>query len=336
MVWNIALAEWNRQHESGEKPNWAKLKREFNSTKYDRFPWLKQIHRDAHSQPFSNLAKAFRLFFNKSARHPQFKKKGRSKDGFFVANDKFRLDGHYVVLPKIGYVRLTESLRYSGKIMSATVSRMADRWFISIQIDIGDHNRKRTGNDIVGVDIGIKTAATLSTGEQISSPKPLKSRLKKLARAQRKFSRQQKGSKNREKTKLKISRLHANIANIRKDFLHKLTTRFSRENQTIVIEDLNVRGMMANRKLACAISDIGFYEFRRQLEYKSEIYGTNIVIADRWYPSSKTCSECGWIDKSLKLSDRTFHCDSCGNKRDRDINAALNLRTLGLSGIACG
>lgn len=336
MVWNLALAEWNRQYEAGEKPNWAKLKREFNATKYERFPWMKQIHRDAHSQPFANLDNAFKWFFKKIAKHPQFKKKGSSKDSFFVANDKLRIDGQCVVLPKIGRVRLAESLRFVGKIMSATVSRTADRWFISIQVDVSEHRKQRSGNIIVGVDLGVKTAATLSTGEKVTSPKPLKFSLKKLARIQRKFSRQKKGSKNRGKTKLKISRLHAKIANIRKDFLHKLTTRLSRENQTIVIEDLNVQGMMANRKLSCAISDIGFYEFRRQLEYKSEIYETKIVIADRWYPSSKTCSKCGWIDKKLKLFNRTFHCDSCGNKLDRDVNAAMNLRTLGLSGIACG
>jgi len=335
-VWNLALEEWNRIHNSGGTPHWMELKKQFNATKYERFPWLKQIHRDAHSQPFSNLGKAFSSFFKGSSKYPQFKKRLRSRDSFSVANDKFRFEDGYVVLPKIGRVKMTEQLRFTGKIVAGAVSRTADRWFISIQVDVGDYAKARTGNDSVGVDLGVKVAATMSSGEQIQSPKPLKAKLKRLARVQRKMSRQQKGSKNREKTKVKLASMYAMIANVRMDFLHKLTTKLSRENQTIVIEDLNVKGMMANRKLSCAISDVGFGEFRRQLEYKSVIFGTQVIVADRWFPSSKTCSKCGWIDKTQTLNDRVFNCDSCGQTMDRDVNAAVNLRTLGLSGIACG
>lgn len=336
LVWNIGLAEWTRQYESGEKPNGMQLKKQFNATKYERFSWLTQIHRDAHSQPFANLQKAFAAFFKGIAKRPVFKKKGKSKDSFSVANDKFKVEGMTVVLPKIGRVRLRESLRFTGKIISATVSRTADKWFISIQVDVGNYQRNRISDETVGVDLGVKVAATLSTGESITAPKPLKSRLKKLARIQRKMSRQQKGSKNRSKTKVKLSRLHAKIANIRKDFLHKLTTNLSKNHGMIVIEDLNVKGMMANRKLSRPISDIGFFEFRRQLEYKSEIFKTQVIVADRWYPSSKTCCECGWIKKDLKLSNRVFRCESCDNVRDRDDNASQNLRSLGLRDHACG
>ena len=336
LVWNIGLAEWNRQYEAGDKPSGMGLKKAFNAEKYERLPWLTQIHRDAHSQPFANLDKAFKSFFKGIAKHPRFKKKGKSKDSFSVSNDKFRVEGESVVLPKIGRIRMTESLRFAGKIMSATVSRTADRWFISIQVDVGEYSKPRAGNSIIGVDLGVKVAAILSTGEQFQSPKPLKSRLKKLARVSRKLSRQVKGSRNRHKTKIKLARIHAKIANIRKDFLHKLTTSISCQNQTIVIEDLNIKGMMANRKLSRAISDIGLFEFRRQLEYKSEIFKTQVIAADRWYPSSRTCCECGWINKDLKLSDRVFRCESCDNVRDRDDNASQNLRSLGLRDHACG
>ena len=335
-VWNRALSMWSEHYEAGDNPSGMSLMRVFNQDKYELYPWLKGVHRDCHSQPFANLQKAFVAFFNKTSKRPTFKKKGKCRDSFYVANDKFRVEGESVVLPKIGRVRLTESLRFTGKIMSAVVSRTADRWFISIQVDIGEYSNPRVGDGVVGVDLGLKTAVTLSTGEQIHSPRPLKAQKARLRRAQRKVSRRVKGSKNRAKATKAVARIHAKIANIRNDWLHKATTRLVRENQTVVVEDLAVQNMQKNRRLSPSICDMGWFEFRRQLSYKSGIYRTNIVVADRWYPSSKTCSSCGWIDKSLTMKDRTYECDSCGLSLDRDVNAAINLRTLGLSGIACG
>jgi len=336
LVWNLALAEWDRQYAAGEKPNGMNLRKQFNQTKYQRFPWLKKIHRDAHSQPFTNLQKAFVAFFKGVAKRPNFKKKGKSKDSFYVANDKIRVDGKSVILTMVGRVRTTESLRFDGRIMSAVVSRTADRWFISIQVDVGDYARQRTGDAVVGVDLGVKVAATLSTGEQLQGPKPLKMALGKLARANRELSRRKSGSKNRHKTKMKLAKLHARASRIRKDWLNKLTTRLCRENQAVAIESLNVAGMVKNRRLARAISDIGFGEFSRQMQYKSQIYGCQLIVADRWFPSSKTCSCCGSIKADLALKDRVYQCAACGLRIDRDVNAAINLRTLGLRGIACG
>lgn len=336
LVWNMALAEWNRQYEAGEKPNGMALKKQFNQTKYQQHPWLHDIHRDAHSQPFANLQRAFVAFFKGTAKRPTFKKKGKSRDSFAVASDKLRVDGQAVVLPKIGRVRMTEALRFRGKIIGSVVSRTADRWFISIHVDVGHYRQERTGDAVVGVDLGVKVTATLSTGEQLQNPKPLKAALKKLARASRELARRKKGSKNRRKTKDRLAKIHARISRIRKDWLDKLTTRLCRENQAVAIESLNVKGMVKNRKLARAISDAGFGEFARQMTYKSQIYRCQLIIADRWYPSSKTCSRCGNIKADLALRDRTYNCNACGLKVDRDINAALNLRTLGLRGIACG
>lgn len=335
-VWNQALAEWNRQYEAGEKPSGMNLKKQFNATKYDLFPWMKGIHRDAHAAPFANLDKAFRSFFKGISKRPTFKKKGKCRDSFAVANDKFRLDGESVVLPKIGRVRLTEALRFTGKIIGAVVSRTADRWFISIQVDVGDYSKPRCGDDVVGVDLGVKVAATLSTGEQIQSPKPLKSALKKLAHVSRELSRRVRGSSNYRKTKWKLSKIHAHVSNIRNDWIHKLTHRLCHENQVAVIESLNVAGMVKNRRLARSISDMGFGEFGRQMAYKSPIYGTELLVADRWFPSSKTCSDCGSVKDSLTLSDREYECESCGLVIDRDHNAALNLRALGFREYACG
>jgi putative transposase len=367
-VWNWALAEWLRQAVLGQKPNAMALKKQFNRIKYldpawldaDGNPWLRTIHRDAHAQPFANLAKAWRRYFaqrrsGQPSHPPRFKKKGRCKDAFYVANDKFRLEGLVAVLPKIGQVALREALRWPGKIMGACVSREADQWFLSVQVEVPDDlaRRRRTGDGIVGVDLGVSSAATLSNGEKIAAPRPLRGALRRLRIRGRRLSRRldaakkaagitgkiPKGvrlpvSKNRTKGALALARLHARIARVRRDFIHQLTTRLCRENQAVAIEDLNVKGMMANAKLSRAIADVGFYEFRRQLQYKAPCYGTDIVLADRWYPSSKLCSQCGIRNEVLALGDRTWTCAGCGAQHDRDVNAAINLQRLATGALA--
>jgi len=302
-VYNWALAKWKWLYEAGEKPNGRNLKKCFNTIKYKEFPWLKNIHRDAHAQPFVNLQRAFSNFFKKKAKYPKFKKKG-CNDAFYVANDKFEMDGRQIRLPKIGWIKTREELRFDGKIMGATVKRIADAWFVAVQVDVGDVKKERVNNEIVGVDLGVKTSVILSTGEKIDGPKALRRAQKRLVRLSRQHVRKQKGSKNRAKLAMKLARLHRRISWIRHDFLHKLTTRLCRENQTVVVEDLHVKGMMRNHKLARVISDEGWGELRRQLEYKAAIYGTKIVIADRWFPSSKRCSVCGEVKKEFLLSER--------------------------------
>jgi putative transposase len=363
-VWNWALDEWNKQYAAGRKPNAMALKKQFNAIKYsdpqwldeNGRPWLKDIHRDAHAQPFVYLAKAWDRFFTakkagKPAYKPKFKKKGRCRDSFYVANDKFRLEGKTIRLPKVGPVEMTEALRFEGKILGATVLRTADRWFVAVQVEVPDAQfyRTRTAHGIVGVDLGVKAAATLSSGEVIESPKPLKRALRRLKIRSRRVSRKLEAAKvsagfqrkaplpkaaklpvsnNRRKSSAMLARLHARIANIRADFVHKLTTRLCRENQAVVIEDLHVKGMLANDRLARAISDVGFGMFRSQIEYKAKRYGTRLIIADRWYPSSRLCSVCGWKHETLTLSDREWTCPECDTHHDRDLNAALNLKRL--------
>jgi putative transposase len=357
-VWNWALANWKDQYAAGQKPKAMALKKQFNAIKYQEFPWLKEMHRDSHAQPFAYLEKAWKRFFNeikanKPAHEPKFKKKNRSRDSFYVANDKFYLNEATIRLPKIGMVDMTEKLRFEGKILGATVSRTADKWFVAIQVDVPDVQAKqpRIGHDQVGVDFGINAAATLSTGEKIESPRPLKSALRRLQIRGRSLSRKIEAAKetivkqqpnelsknkdkqlsfsnNRKKSSLKLAKLHAHIVNLRADFTHKLTTRLCRENQAVIIEDLNVAGMLKNEKLARSISDIGFGTIRRQLEYKALRYGAQLIIADRWYASSKLCSKCNFKHESLKLSDRYWICPNCNAFHDRDINAAINLKRL--------
>lgn len=327
-TYNWALAEWKRRYEAGEKPNGMALRKHFNSIRREQFPWTYEVHRDCTAQPFANLQKAFTGLFKKKARYPKFKKKGQH-DVFYMANDKFSLEDDRVRIPVLGWVRTREALRFAGKIMGAVVKRVADAWFVVIQVDVAHSERARTSDNTVGVDLGVKTTATLSTGEQVQGPRALRKAQERLKRKSRQFSQKQKGSKNSKKAQMVLARLHRRVAWIRNDFLHKITSRLCRENQTVVIEDLNVRGMVKNHSLARAISDEGWGDFRWQLEYKAPLYGTNIIVADRWFPSSKRCSRCGHVVKKLGLNVRTFCCPCCGLVIDRDHNAALNLKQIG-------
>lgn len=345
-AYNWALAEWQRQYEAWKadnslpKPSQAALRRQLNAIKRERFPWMLEVTKNAPQEAISHLGKAFKNFFAGRAKYPKFHKKG-VHDRFTLTNDQFDIDGCRIRIPNLGWVRMRESLRFTGKIMSATVSRVADRWFVSITVDTQDdsHLPKAKNQGTVGVDLGVSALATLSTGETIIGPKPHKALLGRLRRLSRSLSRKQKGSSNRKKAKAKLARLHARIANIRVDALHKLTSDLTRRFHTIGIEDLNVRGMMANRHLARSIADMSFFEFRRQLEYKAGQRGGLVVVADRWFPSSKTCSACGSVQKKMPLSVRQWICPDCGASHNRDENAARNLATYAASSAvskACG
>ncbi len=327
-VWNWALDEWNLQYEAGEKPTANNLKKQFNAAYPSLYPWVGDVHRDCHSQPFADLQAAFSNFFAGRADRPSFKKKGRTRASFYVANDKFTVTGKSVRLPVIGNVRLREPLRFTGKINSARVVEEAGRWFLCVSVDVGEMTRDRTGDGVVGVDIGVKALATISTGEQFDNPRPLRKAQERLRRANRKLHRRGKGSRNRNKQRRVVAKIHQRIKNIRQDGLNKLTTGLAKNHGAVVIENLNVAGMVKNHRLAQAISDASFGLFRTMLTYKSALYGTLIVVADRFFPSSKTCSSCGLVKDVLSLGERIFRCP-CGLVIDRDLNAALNLRKLG-------
>ena len=340
-VWNWALAEWNRLFKCGEKPNAMDLKKRFNAVKGDEFPWVYESPRDANAQPFADLATAFRNFFDKRAERPTFKKKGKCRDSFYVANDKFSLDGRSVRLPKIGHVKMREALRFHGKILGARVSRTADRWFLSVQVEteLTPLDAGESQDGVIGVDLGLHKLAVLSDGTTFDNPKPLRKMLRKLRRLSWRLSRKVKGSANHAKAARKLARLHARIAAIRADALHKLTTWLTAHYRHVVIEDLHVKGMLRGGRLARAIADVGWGEFRRQLAYKGEAAGVLVTVVSRWYPSSKTCSGCGAVKSDLTLKERVYECASCGLIVDRDFNAAVNLeRYPGLSGEsdACG
>lgn len=344
-AYNWALAEWKRQYEvwkldnSQPKPSQMSLRRQLNSIKREQFPWMLEVTKNAPQMAIIQLGDAFKNFFAGRAKYPQFRKKG-VHDRFTLTNDQFSIDGCRIRIPNLGWVRMRETLRFTGKIMSAAISRVADRWFVSITVDTVDdsHLPKAKNQGAVGVDLGVSALATLSTGEIIAGPKPHKAMLARLQRLSRSLSRKQKGSSNRKKAKAKLAKLHARIAAIRSDALHQLTTNLTRRFHTIGIEDLNVRGMVKNRHLARSIADMGFFELRRQLEYKAAMRGGQIVVADCFYPSSKMCSGCGHKLDTLPLAVREWMCPECGTLHDRDVNAAINLKNMAVSSTvsACG
>jgi putative transposase len=330
-TYNWALAHWKMQYRNGDKPTAAKLKVQWNALKHERYPWVDDVHKDANQQPFTNLNSAFQAFFRrieegaKDPGYPTLKKKGHH-DSFYISNDKCAVDGKRFRIPKLGWVRMREALRFEGKLMSAVVSRTADRWYVSLAVRVATTPmpcENQAGR--VGVDLGVKHLATLSTGPQIDGPKPLKAALRQLRRTNRDLARRTRGSAHWQKTKKKLARLHATVAAIRTDALHKLTTTLTRSFRQIVIEDLHVKGMVQNHTLARAISDMGLGMFRRMLTYKAAVYGAEIIVADRWFPSSKMCRICGGLNEDLTLKDRVFHCAACGHTADRDLHAALNL-----------
>ena len=346
-AYNWALAEWQIQYatwkddNSQPKPNQMSLRRQLNAIKREQFPWMLEVTKNAPQMAIIQLGAAFKSFFAGRAKYPQFKKKGKSRDSFTLTNDQFAIDAYRIRIPNLGLVRMRETLRFSGKILSATVSRTADQWFASITVDTDQNHLPPAENQgTVGVDLGVSALATLSTGEKVIGAKPHKALLSRLKRLSRSLSRKVKGSANRHKVKQKLARLHAKIANIRQDSLHQLTTDLTRRFHTIGIEDLNVSGMVKNRHLSRAISDMGFFAFRRQLEYKAEMRGAVVVVADRFFASSKTCSAsgCGHKVDKLPLSVREWTCPVCGAVHDRDINAAKNLQEYAVSSTvsACG
>ncbi|MBV8076571.1 MAG: transposase [Planctomycetaceae bacterium] len=369
-AYNWALAEWQKQHEAGGTPNEAALRKLLNAIKAEAFPWLLEVSKNVIQQAIKNLGAAFAHFFRRleEYRHeldprrkkrlarklgyPKFKKKGRCRDAFRADNgppttgaDAVRVDGIYVVLPVIGRIRMRERLRFVGQVKSAVVSRTADRWFVSLSVEVPEEVLPRKSHAAVGVDLGIATLATVSDGrDPYEAPKPLKTLAKKRRRLGKALARKQgpgpgkAPSKNFLKAKRRLARLEARIANIRIHATHEATTDLCRTCAAIVLEDLSVSGMLANHKIASSLADVGFSEFRRQVEYKAQRYACTVQLAPRFFPSSKMCSRCGHVNDNLKLSDRTWTCPACGTTHDRDVNAAQNLASLAEStpATACG
>ena len=293
--------------------------------KKPEFVWMNGLSSRVYQNALIDLKDAFSRYRSGSSGHPKFASR-RDGQSFTVdsSNGKVLLNaGKTIKIPTLGTFRLFEPLECSLISQTFTISKEGNRWFVSFCVD-AERLPVQQSEDSVGIDVGIKSFATLSTQQVFDAPKPLKQAKTKLATLQRQASKQVKGSRNQRKTYNKIRQLHARIARIRLDFLHKLTTDLAKTFKLIKIENLNVKGMMANHKLSGAISDFGFYEFKRQLDYKCRMYGSRLILVDQWFPSPKTCSNCG-SKKDMPLSVRTFDCSACGISLDRDFNASVNI-----------
>jgi putative transposase len=343
VVWNRTLAERHRlYHAEGRSLSYAASDAALTAMKKDPdLAFLSEISSVPLQQALRHQHKAFSAFFARRARYPRFKSR-RSRQAAHYTRSAFTI--------RAGELRLAKtnaSLRFvwSWPDVNVTsldpamviVSREPDgRWYVTFTIDTADPDLLPEAGNAVGVDLGVKDFAVTSDGERFTNPRHLERKARNLARYQRRMARCQRGSANRVKAKAKVACAHRKVRNARRDFLHRASTRLVRSASTIVIEDLAVKNMVRNRHLARVISDCGWGEFRRQLEYKCERAGRELIVVDRWYPSSKTCSACGYLLAELSLSTRHWTCPSCGSRHDRDINAAKNILAAGLAVSACG
>jgi putative transposase len=338
-VWNWALAEWNRQYEAGEKPTALKLKKQFNEIRREQYPWTWEVTKNASDQPFLDLSKAFTAFFEGKAHRPKFKSKKRSKPSFYLANDQFELGDHRIWIPKLGWVNMAEKLRFKGKVAGVRITKTADWWFASITVEVADELPEKR-KAAVGIDVGLNRLATLSTAEEYENQAFLRTALKKLRQANKRLHRRVKGSKNREKARRQVARLHYRLTCMRDDVLQKLTTRLANCYGIIGIENLHLKGLLKNRRLSRSFSDAALGKLLTLLMSKVEQRGGQVIKVGRFFPSSKQCHCCKWKWEEMELSDRTFLCQNpqCPYHlfpQDRDHNAALNilreaLRLIGL------
>jgi putative transposase len=364
-AWNWGLAKCIERYEAEKR--WysaSEMHKLWNAEKKQdpALAWWSENSKCAYQEAFRDLDRALRDFAKsgKGQRRgrrlgfPRFKKRGKCRDSFRFSGDTMRCRGTTVTLPRLGVVATHESTRKlarrlangTARILSATVSRTAQRWYVSFTVEVERDMPERHARpgSAIGVDLGVKTLLTVADDRgaivKVPGPKPLRTALRKLQRASRAHARKQPGSANRRKSAGRLGRIHARIANVRADALHKATTDLARRYEAVVIEDLNVAGMIRNLRIGRAITDQGFGQARRMLEYKTGWNGGRVVLADRFYPSSKTCSECGTVKAKLSLDERAFRCDDCGLVVDRDVNAARNLLKLAASGAesrnACG
>lgn len=323
--------------ENGKKVGYVQLAKELTSLKRQKdYEWLNECTAEALQQSLRSLDNAFTAFFRKKAKYPRFKVKKRSKDSVkFINSVHFDFNNWTVKLPKLGNVKLCINKTFDQSICkqgTCTVSRdyCGTYWCVIVVDDLQTKpaKAKLVKDNAIGVDLGIKDYAILSDGTKFSNPKYLERAQKKLAHLQKVFARKGKDSANHERMRIKVAKCYRDITNKRNDFLHKLSTHLVKHYDVICLEDLNVNGMEQNHNLARAIQSASWSEFVRQLEYKSEWYGKNILFIGRFEPSSKLCHNCGYINKDLKLSDREWTCPKCGEHHDRDVNAAKNIKEI--------
>ncbi|MFA5299749.1 MAG: RNA-guided endonuclease TnpB family protein [Lutibacter sp.] len=335
LVYNLALECKQLAYKSQTKRNFTTFDLIYQIPELkEEFPFLKEINSHAFNAALSNLESAYNNFFRGITKFPKYKSRKSQQSFQCPDGSKINFEAHLLKITKFKEgIKYRGDQIFEGKIKTVTIKKTnTGKYFASVLVDDGKElpiKSEIQEQTTIGIDVGLKNFCVLSTGEKINNPKFLQSQLTRLAILQRRASRKKRGSKNQKKAYRKVSLLHEKIKNQRTNFIHKLTSRITCENQTIAIEDLNVRGMVKNRHLSQAISDVSWSEFFRQLRYKSDWYGKNLLQIGRFEPSSKMCS-CGVINNNLTLSDRTWTCESCGVIHDRDILAAQNIKRFAL------
>ena len=349
LAYNWALAKWQENYKLGIKSSIYDIRKEFNAIKREQYPFVYEVSSYATMQPFIFLDRAFKKYFadlkKGKVSYPKFKSKKGNQGSYYISGTHFSIkDNKYLKIPNLGFVKLKESLRFNGKINNVVIYQKANKFFASFSMKITKAEYKRTHKKVkksrlkVGIDLGISNFATLSNGLVITAPKPLDKLTRLVVRRQRQLNKKQhprtkgealkgvKKSNNYVKASNKLAKLHTRISNIRLDFIHKLTSHLVRNYESIALETLQVSNMLKNHSLAKSLSDVSLSKFNEILEYKAKYNGVSIIRADRFYPSSKTCSHCGSIKSKLSLSQRVYVCDECGYKIDRDLNASINLQ----------
>lgn len=335
-VYNYFLAESNKRYQTKEKfKNYYKMCSSLTGLKrQEGIEWLKEVDSVALQESVKDLDVAFKNFFSHRASSPTFKLKRDNNKSYRTRNqhDLLKFSGHFIKLPKLGLVRYKNIRKINGRIFNATVSKTpSGKYFVSICTEVEETIKQNMGCAI-GLDVGLKVFYADSNGNTIANPRYFKQSEKKLAREQRRFSKKEKNSNNREKQRIIVARVHEKIADQRKDFLHKLSTKLVKENQIISIEDLAVKKMVKNHKLAKQIGDVSWSEFFRQLKYKAPLYGSTVIKVGRFEATTQTCSACGQKrPEKITLEVRNWVCPNCGANHDRDVNAAINILNLGLT-----
>ena len=371
LAYNWGLAEWQRRYKAGECVDVYVLKSAFNAIKKEEYPFVLEVTKYATQQAFINLGKAFKKYFADLKKglvsYPQFKKKKDNAGSFYIGGDQVSLSDvnrnskvfgkvphntkqkyQYFKVPNLGWVKMTERLRFIGKVNGVVISQQGDKYFASFSVQVSEEEYRRTHPSVstnkadrrVGIDLGIKSALTLSDGIAVENPAPLKRNLRKIKKISRQLARRVHArtkqecmvgrgkSNNYRKLSVRLSNAYRKVSDMRRDFVQKVTTILTTHYSHIAVETLTVKGMLRNHRLAQSISDVAFGELSRQITYKSTMNGVSLYKAGRFYPSSKTCSVCGNVKQDLKLHDRTYYCDKCATVIDRDYNASLNLLSL--------